>query len=128
MYSRRLPPGTAPWNASFRLIVSEMPDLTTMRLAGRLGDDAVVALNDARDSARRPLVLDLSQVTGASDAAVLLLRRLTGEGIHLLGASQYVTLLLTAEEPPAVARPQPRGRRPQDPLRKAGQRQKTGRS
>ena len=104
---------------AFRLTVSEMPDLTTMRLAGRLGDDAVVALNDACDGARRPLVLDLSQVTGASDAAVLLLRRLTGEGIHLLGASQYVTLLLTAEEPPAVARPQPRGRRPQGPSRQA---------
>jgi hypothetical protein len=89
---------------AFRLIVSELPDLTTMRLAGRLGDDAVAALNDACDHARRPLVLDLSQLTGASDAAVLLLRRLTGEGIHLLGASQYVTLLLTAEELPAIAR------------------------
>jgi hypothetical protein len=54
---------------------------------------------------------------------VLLLRRLTGEGIHLLGASQYVTLLLTAEEPP-----QPRGCRPQDLSRKAGQRQEAGRS
>lgn len=93
---------------AFRLTVSEMPDLTTMRLAGRLGDDAVLALNDACDGARRPLVLDLSQLTGASDAAVLLLRRLTGEGVHLLGASQYVTLLLTAEEPPAIARPRPR--------------------
>jgi hypothetical protein len=72
------------------------------------------------------LVLDLSQVTGASDAAVRLLRRLTGEGIHLLGASQYVTLLLTAEEPPAVARPQPPGCRPQNLSRKAGQRQKRG--
>lgn len=108
---------------AFRLTVSEMPDLTTMRLAGRLGDDAVVAINDACDGARRPLVLDLSQLTGASDAAVLLLRRLTGEGVHLLGASQYVTLLLAAEKPPAIARPQPRGRRPQHPSRKAGQRQ-----
>jgi hypothetical protein len=51
---------------AFRLIVSELPDLTTMRLAGRLGDDAVAALNDACDHARRPLVLDLSQLTGAS--------------------------------------------------------------
>ena len=111
---------------AFRLTVSELPDLTTMHLAGRLGDDAVATLNDACDGARRPLVLDLSQVTGASDAAVLLLRRLTGDGVHLLGASQYVTLLLTTEEPPAVARPQPRGRRPQDLSRKAGQRQKAG--
>jgi hypothetical protein len=102
---------------AFRLIVSELPDLTTMRLAGRLGDDAVAALNDACHHARRPLVLDLSQLTGASDAAVLLLRRLTGEGIHLLGASQYVTLLLTAEELPAIARQRPWGRRPQGPSR-----------
>jgi hypothetical protein len=109
---------------AFRLIVSELPDLTTMRLAGRLGDDAVAALNDACDHARRPLVLDLSQLTGASDAAVLLLRRLTGEGIHLLGASQYVTLLLTAEELPAIARPRPWGRRPQGPSRKAPRRGK----
>ena len=93
---------------AFRLTVLEMPDLTTMRLAGRLGDDAVVAINDACDGARRPLVLDLSQLTGASDSAVLLLRRLTREGVHLLGASQYVTLLLAAEKPPAIARPRPR--------------------
>jgi hypothetical protein len=52
-------------------------------------------------------------VTGASEAGVLLLRRLTREGIHLLGASQYLTLLLAAEKPPAIARSRPTGRRPQ---------------
>jgi hypothetical protein len=109
---------------AFRLIVSELPDLTTMRVAGRLGDDAVAALNDACEHARRPLVLDLSQLTGASDAAVVLLRRLTGEGIHLLGASQYVTLLLTAEERPAIAQPRPWDRRPQGPSTKAPRRRK----
>ena len=113
---------------TFRLTVSEMPDLTTMRLAGRLGDAAVASLNDACAGARRPLVLDLSQVTGASDAAVLLLRRLTGAGVHLLGVSQYVALLLAAEKPPVTARPRPLRRQPQDPSRKVGQRGKASHS
>jgi len=78
----------------FRLIVSEAPDLTTIGVVGRLGDDAAVILGDACGEARRPLVLDLSDLTSASDAGVLLLRRLTGEGVHLLGASRYVRLLL----------------------------------
>ncbi len=113
---------------TFRLTVSEMPDLTTMRLAGRLGDAAVASLNDACAGARRPLVLDLSQVTGASDAAVLLLRRLTGAGVHLLGVSQYVALLLAAEKPPVTARPRPLRRQPQDPSRKVGPRGKASHS
>ena len=67
-------------------------------------------------------------VTGASDAAVLLLRRLTGAGVHLLGVSQYVALLLAAEKPPVTARPRPLRRQPQDPSRKAGQRGKASHS
>jgi hypothetical protein len=57
-------------------------------------------------------VLDLSQVTGASEAGVLLLRRLSDEGIHLLGASPYVTLLLAAEKTTSIVqgRPSPRGK------------------
>jgi hypothetical protein len=99
----------------FRLTIMEAPDLTTVRLAGRLGEDAVTPLHDACSQARRPVVLDLSDVTGASEAGVLLLRRLASEGIHLLGASQYVTLLLAAEKPPAIAGSRPRARRPQGP-------------
>ena len=98
---------------AFRLTVSEAPDLTTVGIAGRIGDDAVTLLLEACIGARRPLVLDLSQVTGASDAAVLLLQRLSRDGIHLLGASQYLTLLLAAERSPAIARPRPRRPRPQ---------------
>jgi hypothetical protein len=78
----------------FRLIASEAPDLTTLRLVGRLRDDGVILLDDACTAAKRPLVLDLSELTGASDAAVLLLRRLAGAGVHLVGASPYVRLLL----------------------------------
>ena len=79
---------------SFRLIVSEAPDLTTIQVAGRLRDDGVNLLEDACAVAGRPLVLDLSGLTSASDAGVLLLQRLKGEGVHLLGASQYMRLLL----------------------------------
>jgi hypothetical protein len=111
----------------FRLIESEAADLTTMRVVGRLGDDAVALLVDACGRARRPLVLDLSELTGASDACVLLLRRLAGEGVHLLGASHYVRLLLdravdapssptprrrSGPRAPTCSQPRSRGRRP----------------
>jgi hypothetical protein len=87
----------------FRLIVSEAPDLTTIRVVGRLRDDGVALLGDTCDGARRPLVLDLSDLTSASDAGVLLLGRLADEGVHVLGASQYVRLLLQrAEDVPSV--------------------------
>ena len=79
---------------SFRLIVSEAVDLTTIRVAGLLRDDAVTVLGDACAGAGRPLVLDLSDLTSASEAGVLLLRRLAGEGIHVLGESHYMRLLL----------------------------------
>ena len=78
----------------FRLIVSETPDITTIGVVGRLGDDAVVILGETCSGAGRPLVLDLSELTSASDAGVLQLRRLAGEGVHLLGASRYMRLLL----------------------------------
>jgi hypothetical protein len=91
---------------SFRLIVSEAPDLTTIRVVGRLRDDAVAILGDACVGARRPLVLDLSDLTSPSDAGVLLLLRLTGEGVHLLGASHYVRLLLErATDTPSTPAP-----------------------
>jgi hypothetical protein len=94
----------------------ETGDLATVRVAGRLADDAVTPLTDACRRARRPLVVDLSQVTGASNAAVLLLRRLVGEGVHLLGASQYMTLLLAAEDPPpTIDRSYSRGGPPRRP-------------
>jgi hypothetical protein len=99
---------------AFRLTVSRAPDLTTVRIAGRLGDDSVTPLHEACGGAPRPIVLDLCQVTGASEAAVLLLRRLAGEGIHLIGASPYLTLLLAAQ-PAEIARPRRRHVRRQDP-------------
>jgi hypothetical protein len=82
----------------FRLIVTEATDVTTARLVGRLRDEGVTLLADACETARRPLVLDLSELTSASEAAVLLLRRLAAAGVHVLGASQYVRLLLDRAE------------------------------
>jgi hypothetical protein len=98
---------------SFRLISSNTPDLSTIRVVGRLRDDGVALLGDACERARRPLVLDLSELTSASDAGVLLLSRLASAGVHLLGVSQYVRLLLQRAEgiPHAPARPKRRTRR-----------------
>lgn len=92
---------------AFRLIISEAADLTTIRVVGRLGDEAVTVLSDACEQARRPLVLDLSDVTGASNAGVLLLRTLASEGVHLLGASRYLRLLL--DEPSTASGASSRG-------------------
>jgi hypothetical protein len=105
----------------FRLIVTDAPDLTTVRVAGRLRDDGVALLDDTCDGARRPLVLDLSEMTSASEAGVRLLRRLAGEGVHILGASHYVRLLLERADPAPIPHPlrkrrgprAPRPRRPQ---------------
>ena len=98
----------------FRLIVSEAPDLTSIRVIGRLGSDAVTTLEGHCDRRRRPLVLDLSELTSASDAGVLLLTRLASEGVHLLGMSPYVRLLLShsreASDTPSRGRRSPRTR------------------
>jgi hypothetical protein len=114
----------------FRLIVSEAPDLTTMQVVGRLGDDTVAVLIGACGRARRPLVLDLSELTSASNAGALLLSRLAGEGVHLLGASHYMRLLLermavapNAAGRPGKRRPGSRGRRPSP---RAGRREGRG--
>ena len=53
----------------FRLIVTEAADVTTARLVGRLRDDGVALLADVCETARRPLVLDLSELTSASEAS-----------------------------------------------------------
>ena len=95
---------------AFRLIVAEAPDLTTIRVVGHLRDDGVLLLGEACAAGRRPLVLDLSELTGASDSGVLLLDRLSREGVHLLAASPYVRLLLARITDPQ-APPVPPSRR-----------------
>ena len=110
---------------AFRLSVNQASDLTTIGIAGRLGADAVVLLGEACGGARRPLVLDLSDLTSASNAGVLLLRRLASEGVHLLGASRYLRFLLepmsrTPACPHRPGRPVPHHRRRADAVRDAG--------
>jgi hypothetical protein len=106
---------------AFRLSVNQAPDLTTIGVAGRLDGDAVVILGEACGGARRPLVLDLSDLTNASNAGVLLLRRLASEGVHLLGASRYVRLLL--EDAPDSGVPTSRWPAP-PPLQASGRRRR----
>ena len=103
----------------FRLIVTDAPDVTTMRLVGRLRDEGVALVAETCEAARRPLVLDLSELTSASEAAVLLLNRLTAGGVHILGASQYVRLLLERAEGPksTSVSPKRQGSRRRPPAR-----------
>jgi len=96
---------------ALRVTVAEAADLTTVRVDGRLANDGVAELDGACRRARRPLVLDLTNLTGGSDAGVSLLGRLAGEGVHLLGASPYIALLLAGATPGTPAAP-PRRRRP----------------
>jgi hypothetical protein len=85
--------------------VTEAVDLTIVRVDGRLTDDGAAELDGACQGAGRPLVLDLTNLTGGSGAGIILLWRLAAEGVHLLGASPYVTLLLMADAPGTPATP-----------------------
>jgi len=103
---------------ALRLTVAEAADLTAIRVDGRLANDGVAELDGVCRTARRPLVLDLTHLTGGSDAGVALLRRLAGEGVHLLGASPYVALLLACATPGPPAVPPDRRRQPPVPRRR----------
>jgi hypothetical protein len=87
---------------ALRVTVLEAADLTVIRVDGRLADEGVAELEVACRRAKRPTVLDLTNLVTADDTGVLLLRRLVGEGLHLLGASPYAALLLNAEPPSAA--------------------------
>jgi hypothetical protein len=102
-----------------RLTVVEREDLTVIRVDGRLVADGIPDLEEACRVARRPLVLDLTHLATTDDTGVVALRRLTGEGVHLLGASPYIGLLLGGE----IDRPKPRP----GPGRAAARRHRPGR-
>ena len=102
---------------AFRMIVSETARLTRIQLAGRLGNGDVAHVGEACKEARRPLVLDLSHVTHATDAGVHLLWRLAREGARLAGASPYVKLLLADCLRRPVAPPPLERRGPRSPSR-----------
>ncbi len=102
---------------SLRMTVTVKEDITVIRVDGRLAGDGVPELEHACRSARRPLVLELTHLTAADEAGVVAVRRLAAEGVHLLGASPYITLLMSMSaggpRPPSLAgRREPRSARP----------------
>jgi hypothetical protein len=90
-----------------RVTVEPRSDLTVIRVDGRLGGAGLAEFERDCRTARRPIVLDLTHLASADDAALGLLRRLIEEGLHVLGASPYVALLLAGPAPPR----RPRARR-----------------
>lgn len=80
---------------ALRLTVMAKEDLTLIRVDGRLAGAGVAELEHTCATAPRPLVLDLTDLLSADEAGLVALRRLAGEGAHLLGGSPYVTLLLS---------------------------------
>lgn len=110
---------------ALRVSVIEAENLTTVRVDGRLGDDGVPGLGDACRLAKRPLVLDLTNLMGSGAAGISLLRELAAGGVQLRGASPYVALLLagTTPRPPGKSTslrlgpqaPQHRGPEPKKP-------------
>jgi hypothetical protein len=84
---------------ALRVTVMEAADLTVIRVDGRLAEDGVAELDLVCRRAKRPTVLDLTNLVTADETGVLLLRRLVEEGLHLLGASPYAAMLLNAEPP-----------------------------
>lgn len=98
---------------TLRLTVTAREDLTVIRVDGRLAGDGVLQLEQACQAARRPVVLDLTHLATADDTGVVTLRRLAGDGVHLLGLTPYMAQLLGggAEHPKAPAAPErPRSR------------------
>ena len=97
---------------ALRVTVVEAADLTVIRVDGRLTDDGVAELDVTCHRAKRPTVLDLTNLVTADDSGILLLRRLVEEGLHLLGVSPYAAMLLNAEPSPGAPIARRRKRRP----------------
>lgn len=99
---------------ALRVTVTETADLTVIRVDGRVAGTVLAELEATCRQARRPAVLDLTNLVSADDAGVLLLRQLAEEGLHLVGASPYTVLLLNWGRPSrAPAGPPAAGRREQ---------------
>ena len=90
---------------ALRVTITESEDLTVIRVDGRLSGDGVSELDAVCRAARRPVAVDLANLTQADEAGVALLRWLDGAGIHVLGVSPYIALRLSsAAEAPARGR------------------------
>src|SRR5262245_34217108 len=66
-----------------RVILSEAPDLTIIRVVGRLGGDTVHELREACRNAPRPLALDLSDLIYVTKSGIGFLGLLAGQAVHL---------------------------------------------
>jgi hypothetical protein len=84
-----------------RVTVVAAPDLTVIRVDGRLARTGLGELERECRMARRPVVLDLTQLTGLDDGGCRLLKQLSAEGYHLLGVAPYFALLLQDRTPDA---------------------------
>jgi hypothetical protein len=93
-----------------RVSLTETPDLTIIRVVGRLGGDAVRRLRAMCRGARHPLVLHLSGVTDASEPGVRLLGLLASHGVHVMGASREIGRRLEIQKTAIAAPHQATGR------------------
>ena len=89
---------------AFRVTVVRAPDLTIIRVDGRLPGPGARDLERECLVARRPIVLDLTHLTGLDEAACQVMHQLTGEGCHMVGVSPYIAMVL-GEPGAAGARP-----------------------
>lgn len=84
-----------------RVTVVAASDLTVIRVDGRLAGTGLGELERECRMARRPVVLDLTQLTGLDNGGCLLLKQLSADGYHLLGVTPYFALLLQDRAPDA---------------------------
>lgn len=80
---------------SFRIIIEREKTAILVRVHGRLaGEGAAEELVHACQPTNAPLVVDLSDLRFADDAALSALRSLRAQGVALLGVSPYISLLM----------------------------------
>ena len=80
-----------------RIIKTSNDRETVLRIDGQLRVENVAELTKEYRSVEGPLVLDLSNLQSADEAAVDVLLDLMSTGIQIRGASPYIELLLKSE-------------------------------
>jgi hypothetical protein len=79
---------------SFRITTDSSGNVTTIRVEGRLGLEAVPELRREFQLAGMPVRLDLSGLTSANADGVRELLELSDKGAKLYGVSAYIQQLL----------------------------------